>query len=201
MVLYTIAAPSTFIIKDGNPTTNISLTCFKCILKYFKPSSTFCFWNISTKNASIVDTVYPITVAIAAPLTPIGLNPKYPKISIGSNIKFVKTPAIWKHMGASIFPVPCNTFCIQICTAHGIAINTHISIYAIAKSTVSGSLVNESINPFIIFIVMRVTILLTTNDTTIPFATIVFAFSSSFSPRYFATSTLTPTPIQIAIAI
>ena len=71
-----------------------------------------------------------------------------------------------------------------------IAINTHISIYSSAKPIVSGSFVNESINSFIMFIVIKVTKLLTTKDTIIPLATIVLAFSSSFSPRYFATSTL-----------
>ena len=48
--------------------------------------------------------------------------------------------------------------------------------------------------------VINVTVLLTTKETIIPLATIVLAFSSSFSPRYLATSTLTPTPIQMAIA-
>ena len=53
---------------------------------------------------------WPMTVAIAAPATPIGLIPNIPKIKIGSSTIFVNAPTIWAIIGVFISPCDCKIF-------------------------------------------------------------------------------------------
>ena len=64
------------------------------------------------KNISSIrnDTIWPITVAIAAPVTPSFGIPNQPNINIGSRIIFKIAPIICEIVGNNIFPVAWKTF-------------------------------------------------------------------------------------------
>lgn len=56
----------------------------------------------------------PITVATAAPLTPMAGKPNRPKIIMGSRMMLVMAPSAWSSMGKIIEPVDWNTFSMQM---------------------------------------------------------------------------------------
>jgi len=58
----------------------------------------------STKD----DRIWPMTVATAAPATPIFGQPSRPKIMIGSRMMFVIAPTIWPIIESFVFPVDCS---------------------------------------------------------------------------------------------
>ena len=60
-------------------------------------------------KARTAATICPITVATAAPATPIAGSPKYPKIRIGSRMILMIAPVPWVNMVNIVFPVDCSS--------------------------------------------------------------------------------------------
>jgi len=56
-------------------------------------------------NATTAATHWPMTVATAAPVTPMAGHPSRPKIMIGSRMILVRAPHNWEVMLKSVFPV------------------------------------------------------------------------------------------------
>ena len=81
--------PMLCITIDGRPTLYTSTITFQSIfLKKLKSIFTQFFLMKSTRSAKIIEKICPITVAIAAPLTP----KSKVKMKIGSRIIFVTAP-------------------------------------------------------------------------------------------------------------
>ena len=61
-------------------------------------------------TAKTQETICPMTVAAAAPFTPMAGQPSRPKIIMGSRMRLVTAPVSIKTMGQIILPVACNIF-------------------------------------------------------------------------------------------
>ena len=60
-------------------------------------------------------TTCPMTVAAAAPATPIFGKPKSPKIMMGSRIRLMMAPVVWVHMVSRVLPVAWSSRSKVIC--------------------------------------------------------------------------------------
>ena len=111
-----ITDPMDAMIVLGRPTEMMPPRSRLLMLQSFTVifSSGFFFW-FST-NPIPADTNWPITVAIAAPLTPIRGKPSRPKIMMGSRIMLVRAPHSCVTMDSTELPVACSIRSWKIAT-------------------------------------------------------------------------------------
>ena len=89
----------------GRATTYMSLSMRPDILKFLNDTFTSCDFRKKKHRTVHMPRNCPITVAMAAPATPIAGHPKYPNIMIGSSMMFAMHPIIFDIIGMIMFPV------------------------------------------------------------------------------------------------
>ena len=90
--IVTVKAFRAFIIKEGSPKIIIFCTMLHSKRNPTVLSAILCFAFKNIINAKTIETEYPKTVAVEAPLIPIAGKKPIPKIRSGSKMKLVITP-------------------------------------------------------------------------------------------------------------
>lgn len=81
----------------------------------------------------------PITVAMAAPATPMAGMPNHPKIKMGSSTMLMMAPVPCVNIVSVVRPVEASSFSNAICTNRPMEITLQMRKYAVPPSTISAT--------------------------------------------------------------
>ena len=104
-----ITEPMLFITSVGMPTARIGSSVCARGRMYFSPSCTSGLKR-RLKNRHIPAAIHwPITVAMAAPATPMAGRPSQPWMKMGSRIMLITAPMDWLIMVYTVRPEDCSS--------------------------------------------------------------------------------------------
>ena len=106
--------------------------------------SWFLTWLMATPSAAPHH--WPMTVASAAPATPMAGKPSRPKIMMGSKIILMTAPAIWLAIWYTVLPVDCKMRSNVICRKQPPPSTVTMRMYTSPPAAISGTLVNRPRN-------------------------------------------------------
>ena len=124
-----MADPIACIIIEGTPILYISDISSRSGLKPLKDISISGFFLILSIHDNMPAAICPITVASAAPDTPIFGAPRSPKISMGSRIILMIAPVLWVIIVSNVLPVDVSSLSKMNCANIPKDITQHIVIY------------------------------------------------------------------------
>ena len=172
-----------------------------CGLKPLKLICTSGFLVRLNVIARIAAHIWPVTVAIAAPATPIFGIPNKPKINIGSRMILIIAPVDCVIIVNIVRPVDWRILSKPICIKIPNDISRQILVYSIPIFAISPAPACARKNGFVTKIPISKNKTYPRTSINIPFSAVLFAASNFFSPSARESIAFIPTPVPTATEI